>query len=86
MVVVVPEILLSKDTTILWMTGRLTQLISILISFPDGDNKDNFQPDLTDYNMLVVGEIAATNHLVASAVFQVKILKMAHGKTHISEH
>ena len=86
MVVVVPEILLSKDTTILWMTGRLTQLISILIHFPDGDNKDNFQPDLTDYNMLVVGEIAATNHLVASAVFQVKILKMAHIKTHISEY
>ena len=59
--------------------------IAILNHFPDGDNKDDFQPDLTDYNLLVVGEIAATNHIVTSAVFQVSI-QFKRIKTHTGEH
>ena len=37
----------------------------------DGDNDDDFSPDLSNYNLLVAGEIAAANGLVASALFQV---------------
>jgi PhoPQ-activated pathogenicity-related protein len=57
LVVIVPDVLAVTDTTILWMTS--------------GDNKDDFQPDLADYNLLVAGEIASANQMVASAVFQI---------------
>ena len=40
--------------------------------FLDGDNEDDFAPDLSNYNMLVAGEIAAANGLVAAALFQVE--------------
>merc|ERR1712130_1066230 len=57
LVVIVPDNLTTTDTTIVWMT--------------DGENKDDFEPDLSDYNMLVAGEIAAANGLVAAALFQI---------------
>jgi len=57
LVVIVPDNLTTMDTTIMWMT--------------DGDNDDDFSPDLSNYNLLVAGEIAAANGLVASALFQV---------------
>jgi len=57
LVVIVPDNLTTTDTTIMWMT--------------DGNNEDDFAPDLSDYNMLVAGEIAAANGLVAAALFQV---------------
>ena len=38
--------------------------------YSDGDNEDEFAPDLSDYNMLITGEIAAANGLVAAALFQ----------------
>jgi len=57
MVVVVPNHLEVKDTAMLWMT--------------DGDNKDDFVPDLSDYNMLVVADMATSTKTVVAAQFQI---------------
>jgi len=57
MVVVVPEQLEVYDTSMLWIT--------------DGDNSDDFIPDLTDYNMLVVADMATSSKMVCAALFQI---------------
>jgi len=57
LVVIIPDNLTSTDTTMLWMT--------------DGDNHGDFQPDLSDYNLLAAGEIAAANGVVTSSLFQI---------------
>jgi PhoPQ-activated pathogenicity-related protein len=57
MVVVVPEHVEVTDTAMLWMT--------------DGDNKADFQPDLTDYNLLVVGDMATATRMPTAALFQI---------------
>ena len=52
------------------MTGNNEPLTPQAILIKDGDNEDEFAPDLSDYNMLITGEIAAANGLVAAALFQ----------------
>ena len=44
---------------------------SLYLFCSDGDNEDDFAPDLSNYNMLAAGEIAAANGLVTAALFQV---------------
>ena len=68
LVVIIPDNLTSTDTTMLWMT--------------DGDNHDDFQPDLSDYNLLAAGEIAAANGVVTSSLFQV----LAEWSPHQGDH
>ena len=51
--------------------------------FLDGDNEDDFAPDLSNYNMLVAGEIAAANGLVAAALFQVEAKVLTHPWVHV---
>jgi len=55
LVVIVPDVIEVKDTTMLWIT--------------DGGNNDDF-PDLLDYNLLVAGEFATTNRVVTASLFQ----------------
>ena len=56
LVVVVPDNLSTKDTTLLWIGS--------------GGNNDP-PPDLADYDLLVAGGIATTNKVVTAALFQV---------------
>merc|ERR1711962_525996 len=56
LVVVVPDQLSTTDETLLWIGS--------------GGNKDPL-PDLADYDLLVAGGIATTNHVVTAALFQV---------------
>ena len=67
-----PDNLTTTDTTIMWMTGNPWSMTKLDNIFLDGDNEDDFAPDLSNYNMLVAGEIAAANGLVAAALFQVE--------------
>ena len=56
MVVVVPEHVEVKDTAMLWIT--------------DGDNTDGL-PDLTNYNLLVAGDMATATQMPTAALFQI---------------
>ena len=62
LVVVVPDQLSTRDETLLWIGS--------------GGNKDPL-PDLADYDLLVAGGIATTNHVVTAALFQVRLSSYA---------
>merc|ERR1712179_96184 len=55
--VVVPDMVEVQDTAMMWLT--------------DGDNKQDFQPDLSDYNLLVAGDMATATKMPTAAVFQI---------------
>ena len=57
MVVIVPANIEIFDTAGLWIT--------------DGSNTADFQPDLTDYNMLVAADMATATKAPVAALFQV---------------
>jgi len=57
MVVVVPDQVEVQDTAMMWLT--------------DGNNNQDFQPDLSDYNLLVAGDMATATKMATAAVFQI---------------
>ena len=62
LVIVVPNTIIVKDTAILWIT--------------DGENKDDFLPDLDvegqfDYNLLVAADMATASGMVVANLYQI---------------
>jgi len=72
LVVVVPEHLEVNDTAMLWLA--------------DGENKDQFIPGLTDYNMVVVADMATSSRMVCAALFQIPNGKIVYADDVLQSH
>jgi len=64
LVVIVPDIVETVDTTVIYMTG--------------GSNSDDFRPDVGDTDILIISAIATSNRVVTSALFQIPNQKIVY--------